>query len=1178
MVRLRAPLLAPFALALALAALAGPPAHAAVDWPVPRGPSHEPVPYRYDSKRLAAVPKAFLDDASACVLYAGSTYLVEADGTIETITHEITRLNGRKGVDKLGEYRSISYNPGYQKLTLNDARIHKADGSTVLIQPRNVHLRDVPTDFQSYDTDKQLIISFPSLGVGDTIEVKWTVRGKNPEHAGQFFTRYTFGDPTYPVVLDELRVRVPKTKPLHNASLGGKIVPHVRELPGARLYHWAARHTQRLPQDDNLPSKEELRPFVSCSTFPNWEAVGAWKRKLRASCWECTADIRKVVQEVTAGLTDPRDKARALTYWVRRNVRYVSLGEKHDYTPHLPAAVLANRFGDCKDTSQLLAVMLREAGIQVELATLGVLDDGEVLADVPSPWGTHAILLVTIAGKQHWIDTTARLAGWDFLPHDDRDRLCYVTDVKGKLRLVRTPPLAPEGNRVEQTTEVWVGPDGSTRCLRTVVSAGSAALGQRDNFVEVPPGERRRQITSELQDANSRTRLLRLQVDEKALEDYDQPVRARMEFVVPRHFTGSSELEGSITDSKVWGKLLAHNLDHDRKAPLVLYSPFELSHRYVIHVHPAYRLEDLPLDRTLRSDWGTFRVRAKALNDGDAVRDFEVVFHTRLDKRRVEPADFEAFRRFHEDVTRRYRVWLTLKPTTDLPSAPLLEALLAFAPQDSTAAATLARLYLSNGKAGDARRVLARARHYRPEDSQLWELSVKAAGRPAAEEEAQRELVRRFPGEVRYALALGATLVGAGKQEEARKVLEAVTVKGTARQRAEAHYHLARSYYRRDEMKPALEELDKASAENAESVNTGSAHLLRGRILEELGKSPEAAKAYKQALALDRESEEVLLALIHLTMKANQRMEALDYLRRYTLVVGSDVNGLLLAANAYLKLERYDDAFELASRARELRFDAKAQRILGLVYRRRGDHARAVAHLARADPDAVVLGALLRSYVPLANLRDLEACLDKAERLDGPPPALSRACADGRRLLQRRAELGRLVTARAGKERELAHALDALACAEALRAAGQPAASVEALLGRAFVPGVAVGPAYALRGRLALERGKLGLALADAEQAIRLCPRDAGGYYVRGRVRAERLALGALDDLGKAAELCGRKDADVLHALADALCRAGRLREALEAQRAAVKLKPADKEMADQLATLEKAARSKGKT
>ena len=58
---------------------------------------------------------------------------------------------------KLGEYRAISFDPTYEKLTLNVARIIKADGTIVLIEPKHVQLRDVATDFQVYDQDKQLV-------------------------------------------------------------------------------------------------------------------------------------------------------------------------------------------------------------------------------------------------------------------------------------------------------------------------------------------------------------------------------------------------------------------------------------------------------------------------------------------------------------------------------------------------------------------------------------------------------------------------------------------------------------------------------------------------------------------------------------------------------------------------------------------------------------------------------------------------------------------------------------------------------------------------------------------------------------------------------------------------------------------------------------------------------------
>ncbi|HBI41920.1 MAG TPA: hypothetical protein DDY78_03560, partial [Planctomycetales bacterium] len=552
----------PFLVLLALGCLATV-ARAADKWPVPFAPSHEPSPFHYDSKLWKEAPKNYIDDAAACILHASSTYLVEPDGTIETIVHDVTRLNGRKGVEKLGEYRNIAYDPAYETLTLNTAVIHKADGHDAPIEARDMQLRDVATDYQVYDHQKQLIISFPHLEVGDVFEVKWTIRGKNPEHAGQFFTRYAFGDVTYPCVTDELRVRVPKATPFKYASFVSKIEPVRTEDKDQVLYLWKSVHNQQLPQDENMPSKEDLRTGVACSTFSSWEAVGKWKMDLRKEAWVCSTDVQETGRDATKGLNDPIAKARALVYWMRRNIRYVSAGATHDFTPHRPSEILANRYGDCKDTTQLLAVMMREAGVKVELATLGARDDGQVLEAVPSPWGTHALLVATIDGKEHWIDTTSSLAGWDFLPHDDHDRLCYVVDDKGAIRLARTPALTADDNRIVQATNVAIGPDGSSRCERDVTAYGQAALVERDAYLEVPAGERRRQVTAGLQDANSKARLIRLSIDEASLRDFDSPVKAHVVFSVGDQFTGAVDKEGSVSDSKVWGKFLAYNLDYD---------------------------------------------------------------------------------------------------------------------------------------------------------------------------------------------------------------------------------------------------------------------------------------------------------------------------------------------------------------------------------------------------------------------------------------------------------------------------------------------------------------------------------------------------------------------------------------------------------------------------------------
>ncbi len=1160
-----------FALA-ALGSLLLAPARAADNWPVPRGDSHEPKPFHYDAKLWKDVPKEFLDDAAACVLYAGTSQLVVADGTIETITHEVTRLNGRKAIEKMGEYRSIVYSPGYQKVALNLARIHKADGHTVEIEPRHLQVRDVGTDYLVFDHDKTVIISFPSLEVGDTIEVKWTVRGKNPEHGGQFFARYSFGDATYPVVADEFYVRLPKDMPFKHATVAGKVAPTVSEDGNLRTYAWKQTEVRQLAQDENMPSKEELRPTVVCSTFASWEAVGKWKKDLRAECWKCTTDITQAVADITKGLTDETAKARALTYWLRRNIRYVGDGETHDYTPHPPAHVFGNRFGDCKDTSQLLAVMLREAGLKVELATLGAYDDGQVLEAVPSPWGTHAILLVTIAGQSHWIDTTASLAGWDFLPHDDRDRLCYIVDEAGHIRLVRTPALNIEENRFDHTTNIFIGADGSSRCERSVTTYGSAAMGQRDNFLEVPNGERRRLVTSELQDANSRSRLLKLTLDDAALRELDKPVTVQMSYDVAGHFSGKPNLEGSITDSKVWGRFLAYNLDYDRKTAFVFYAPFESRHHYVIHVPASYKLESLPEERSVKSKWGSFTVKVKPGAVGQGGRLLDLEFRMRLEKARIEPADFDAFRDFHDEVSERYRVWLTLKPAQAMDDVAPLEALLHYLPDDTPTAAALAKLYLRQHKDSDARRVLHGALAYAPDDVGLWELSVQAAADLAGEERAQRELVRLAPDDAKRGLALGAILVQNGKADQARTVLEPLTEKGTAVTRALAHAQLARVCFNEKKYADALKHLAAAEKEDADSVNTVRDHVLKGKIDEEQKRLKDAVAAYRLALVVEPENDEALQALIRVSLRQDDRVAALDYLRRYSVAVGDDVPGLLRAADSYLHLHEYDAAFELADRVREKTFHEKSQRILGLVYLHRGDAAEAIKHLEKAEPNAVVVEALLRARIALAQLGEVPALLEKAEKYEKPPEALVKTTERARHMLARRTELAHDLKPATGKEAVFKTALDAFVCAEQARTDHRPVAQVEAMLAIAFAADVDLGPAYGLRARLLLGQGKLAKALADAERAVTSAPGDADGYYVRGRVRLERRQEGALADLQRAAEISGRKDADVLHSLADALFQAGKREEAVKTQREALVLRPNDKDLADQLAAFEKAA------
>src|SRR5262249_57227817 len=117
-------------------------------------------------------------------------------------------------------------------------------------------------------------------------------------------------------------------------------------------------------------------------------------------------------------------------------------------------------------------------GLRAAVGTLGARDDGQIFEGVPSPWGSHAIAVVTIDGRDHWVDLTANLIGWDLLPRDDRDRLCYIADANG-VRLARTPAAKPSNNHSEHAMAVTVHGNGSAGGDRRSTYPGIAARAER---------------------------------------------------------------------------------------------------------------------------------------------------------------------------------------------------------------------------------------------------------------------------------------------------------------------------------------------------------------------------------------------------------------------------------------------------------------------------------------------------------------------------------------------------------------------------------------------------------------------------------------------------------------------------------------------------------------------------
>jgi tetratricopeptide (TPR) repeat protein/transglutaminase-like putative cysteine protease len=1152
--------------ALIIVVFAGPAgAEEAPHWPVERGPAPIPAPFAYRADALRDAPPEYLRDAPACFVYSGTTHTLEADGTLSTTTMEVVRLNSRRGIDQQGQYRSITFNPAYEKVMLHTARVHKASGAADDIEPRHLFVRDVNTDHQVYDSNKQVIISFPRLEIGDVLEVYWTVRGRHPEYQDQFFYRYSFGDEKYPTLRDEWTVRLPRERELRFETINGAVPVAISDEGGLRVYSWKTTNRAAPPAGERQPPADEQKLQVACSTFASWQAVHDWEKKLLAGRCDCPGDGKTLVAELTRDLPTPEAKARAITHWVRNHVRYLSRGEKHDYTPHSPARVLKDRCGDCKDAAHLLAVLLREAGLKAGVATLGPRGDGQVLENLPCPWGTHALVVVPIDGREHWIDTTAIRIGWDILPRDDRNRGCFITDPDG-IRVGRTPGTSPDDQRTESTTTLTVASNGDAVGERETRYSGIAAWLKREEYADVPSADRRLAIAGDLQEAFPRAKITKLTFD--ALDDPDASLIVRCEFTAPEAFAGEGPLEARLGDFAFWTAMLGASANPERTAPLDIGDPCEFVSRFVVQLPPVYRLAATPESQSASSRWGALEVKIE--HAADQPRRLTIASRGVLSDGRVMPADFPLWRDYQELVQSSFRVAVAIKPTRESADIAALEAVCAKSPDDIRTMTTLASLYVDQKKHDQAKEILEKACAAAPQDRKLWDLSLSAAESIEDQERLYRLMIARFPGEPKLSIELAQNLLDQERPTDAQEVLEPLVQHPDSHIQCSALIELAHASMAQDEPKKALRHLQAAEKVRADSF-TSDTWFLKGQIHEAIREPQAAIDAYRKALN-DEEAPDVLEALVRLSIASDSRVEALDYFRRLAVAVGENPEGMAQAAELAARLGRFDDAADLANRARVSKTELHplAHKPLGLAMFHQSKFTEAVEQLRRAPVDAEALTALVQALVALGRLSDAEA---QAERIASVEPTAEsrRAVAWIKALSARRIALSPIISAASTDSANQQIAIERAICAEALFLRGLWPDQVDRLLSEAIINKTPIGLPWGLRAQLRVKRGQFAAALRDAELAISLSPNEPNGYHARGRVRAERAQPGALDDLERAAKLSERRDAVILNDLATAYFSAGRKTEAVAAQREAAKLKPDDGEIRDQLREFENA-------
>lgn len=154
-----------------------------------------------------------------------------------------------------------------------------------------------------------------------------------------------------------------------------------------------------------------------------------------------TEELKTVVDEITKGLTNNERKAKAIYYWVHKNIKYIAYEEGYaGFVPMAAKEVLAKRFGDCKGMSCLIKTMMDMAGLPTYFTWVGTRHKPYRYEELPLPAvDNHMIAAQIFNDTIVLLDGTFEYLDYGVSPYHIQGKEVMIGLSKDKYKIYEVP-------------------------------------------------------------------------------------------------------------------------------------------------------------------------------------------------------------------------------------------------------------------------------------------------------------------------------------------------------------------------------------------------------------------------------------------------------------------------------------------------------------------------------------------------------------------------------------------------------------------------------------------------------------------------------------------------------------------------------------------------------------------
>ena len=505
---------------------------------------------------------------------------------------------------------SIHFSTFYEMESIEASSIVEDKGGEKEFKVSDFKVKDELTD-SFYDDVQSINFVYPNLKEGARTKITYRQRIKDP----RFLSTFYLGD-FKPVERSTFSLVADKAIEMDFLLFNTEGMPLKFEKEEGRrkvTYTWTLENSEAYKYEEDIPTFKKILPHIipivrsyesegkSVQVLGDVDKLYGWYYSLVEGINSNPTDQNLValVKELTDGLPNDLDKVRALYYWTQENIKYIdfeyALG---GFVPREANDIFKNKYGDCKDNSSLLQVMLELAGLKGYLAWIGTRDIPYTYEEVPTPVvDNHMILAYLNGNTTYFLDATGRYNPIEFPTSFIQGKEALIGISADSMRLVEVPVIPADKNLFAD--KITVRLDGNS-----LIGEGTARFSGYPKSEHFYALEQRRKQDDVLDLYNSvlekgNNSFLIRELHEKGKFDYDEDFQVAYSFEVSNYATTYG---GEIYVNLNMNRLLSHfRTDEERVHPksydfkrsFILETEFLVPEGYAIsYLPPSYERSD----------------------------------------------------------------------------------------------------------------------------------------------------------------------------------------------------------------------------------------------------------------------------------------------------------------------------------------------------------------------------------------------------------------------------------------------------------------------------------------------------------------------------------------------------------------------------------------------------------